>query len=108
MKEIKAQLSSDFLGSILPITAIDSTRDMLTIAESTILYDLWKKAETKGYQIPLESDRFAITQLKYKGYLKEEGSRFEFTKRGQEAIRHMILSKEENSFKKNARENSRD
>ena len=104
MKEIKAQLSYDILKNILPLSAIDASRDMLNNAESEALFTLWKSAEKQSGKpiIPLDTDRILLSSLKYKGYIEHDGSLLDFTNRGKEAIRTIILGKEENAFKKKA------
>ena len=103
MKEIKAQRSSEFFHSILPVTAVDYRRDALTEVESEALYDLWKKGDVNNqYKMATECDRIVMSSLKYKGYITYDGITFDFTKRGKEVIKSLILSKEENAFRKQA------
>ena len=100
MKEIRAQLSSDILQYVLPLNAIDASRDALTSIESDALYKLWKEAKDDGKIIVLASqDQFVLSSLKQKGYITYSGITAELTKRGREAIKILVLSKEENAFK---------
>lgn len=101
MKEIKAYLSSNILQYVLPLNAIDSSRDALTKIESETLYKLWKKAgKDEKIVILAAQDHFILSSLKQKGYITYTGSTAELTKRGKEAIKIMVLSNEENAFKK--------
>ena len=104
MKEIRAQLSSDILRNILPLNAIDASRDIMNTVESDTLFSLWKNAEKQQGKatIPLDADRLVISSLKYKGYIEHDGRLLDFTKRGKEAIRSIILGREENTFEKKA------
>ncbi len=106
MKEIKAQLSYDILKNILPLSAIDASRDVLNTVESEMLFTLWKKAE-KQYgkaTLPLDVDRMIVSSLKIKGYIEHDGGLIDFTKRGREAIRQILLGEEENTFQKKAKQ----
>jgi len=104
MKEIKAQLSSDILRAILPLGAIDNTRDALTSSESDMLFNLWKTAEKQSGKlaIPLDVDRIMLASLKIKGYIEHDGYLIDFTKRGKDVIKNIILGKEQNTFQKKA------
>ena len=105
MKEIKAQLSSDILRNILPLSAIDTRRDVLTKEEADALFNLWKEAsETNGrFSIPLNADRMKMAALRTKGYIESDSISIDFTQKGKEAIKQIVLSSEENTFKKKAK-----
>ena len=102
MKEIKAQISSDILRNIIPLNAIDASREALTPKESESLFDMWKNGKAEGTKLraPANHDRIVLSMLKQKGYLQYDGATVEFTKRGREAIKVLILSKDENALKK--------
>ena len=102
MKNIKAQRATQILQNILPLSAIDMQRDVMSIIESSALFELWKKAEANDniFSVPVDCDRRILASLKYKGYLDYNGLNIKFTKRGAEAIKLMILNREENTFKK--------
>ena len=104
MKEIKAQLSSDFLQYILPLNAIDNSRDALTRKESNTLYELWKNGKRVDGKIMRSNDvdRIVLIALKNKGYILSDDITIEFTKKGKEIIKKIILGTEDNIFKKKA------
>jgi len=105
VKEIKAQLASDMLKAVFPLNAIDMSRNVLTKNESELLLKLWKNAENATGKpiIPFDVDRTMVASLKYKGYINYDGMLLDFTKRGQEALKEIILGQEENTFEKKAK-----
>ena len=70
-----------------------------------MLFTLWKNAEKQSGRatVPLDADRTVVASLKYKGYIEHDGGLLDFTKSGKEAIRTIILGKEENTFQKKAK-----
>ena len=69
MRTIKAQLSSDILRNIIPLNAIDSSREALTPKEADTLYGLWKDEKNINGKVmnPVDFDRIVLASLKSKG-----------------------------------------
>lgn len=104
MKKIKAQLSSDILKELVPMGAIDWTRDFLTPKESQALNILWKDGKRVGDKIMLPNgyDRLVFSSLINKNYLKWDGYTVEITSKGKIEIKNALM-KEENAFSKKAK-----
>ncbi len=96
MKEIKAQSSFNILQNIVPLSGFDYSRDVLTQKESQMLFNLWKDSEKLKGKIAAASitDRFMLMSLANKGYISTDGNLVEFTKRGKDVIRNIVLNME--------------
>ena len=104
MKKIKAQLSSDILRELVPVGAVDWTRDFLTPREAQALSVLWKDGKRVGDKIMLPNgyDRMVLSSLINKNYIKWDGYTVEITPKGKLEIKNALM-KEENTFSKRAK-----
>ena len=103
----------DFLQT-LPFASFMAPRSPLSNKEAQTLYDIWtydKKDEYGKNIIPDGVDAMLVTSLTSKGYMRNHSSRFatrdlrtnktcDFTDKGKEVIRKIILFNEQSAFEK--------
>ncbi len=106
----------DFLEG-LPFASF-TRRSPVSNKEAQVLYDVWTKGETDEYGrliVDSEIDPIQIASLTSKGYVRNHASRFatrdatvrtlEFTDKGKEIIKKIILHTEQSSFDKSSSNN---
>ena len=98
----------DFLPSISP--SFLSRRSVLSNQENKVLYEIWQKSvkdEYGKYILPNEISPTHVSNLVSKGYLRTSGNRLatkdsartcEFTDKGKEAIKQIILGQEKSAL----------
>lgn len=105
----------DFLQT-LPFSSFSVPRSPISNKEAQALYNIWThgdKDEYGKYVIPDDIDPFHISSLTSKGYMRNHASRFatidlrtnktcDFTDKGRDVIRKIILFKENSSFEKSS------
>jgi len=105
----------DFL-QVLPFSSFGVPRSPISNKEAQALYDIWtngEKDEYGKYIVPEDIDAFHVTSLTSKGYMNNHASRFatrdlrtnktcDFTNKGKDVIRKIILFKEQSAFEKSS------
>ncbi len=105
----------DFLQTT-PLSSFIIHRSPISNKEAQTLYDIWLHGETDEYGknvLPDDSDAMQVTSLTTKGYIRNHPSRFatkenipgrtcEFTDKGKDVIKKIILHKEQSSFDKSS------
>lgn len=105
----------DFLQTT-PFSSFVLQRHSLSNKEAQALYDIWSKGEKDEYGkhiLPNEIDAMQVASLTSKGYIKNQPSRYatsnnvqirtlEFTNKGKETIKKIILHEEKSSFEKSS------
>ena len=113
--ELQSQSLIDFL-QVLPFSSFMVPRSPISNKEAQALYDIWTrgdKDEYGKYIVPDDIDPMHITSLTGKGYMRNHASRFatrdlrtnrtcDFTDKGKDVIRKVILFKENSSFEKSS------
>lgn len=113
MKE--GQSLIDFLQT-MPLSSFFVRRSPISNKEAQVLYDLWQKGSRDEYgkhTVAEDIDPTTIASLTSKGYVQNQPSRYsldrlpvartlEFTDKGKDVIRKIILFKEKSSFEKSS------
>ncbi len=98
----------------MPLASFMTRRSPISNKEAQTLYDIWERGETDEYgkhTIDNNVDPFHITSLTSKGYVRNIPSRYgqaqpsqlEFTEKGKEVIKKIILHKEISAFSKSSK-----
>lgn len=98
----------DFLGNA-PMASFVIQRSSLSNKEAQVLYDIWKQSNKDEYGKHIVDngiDPFQVVSLTSKGYVRNIPTRFggvkllEFTNKGKEVIKKIILHQETSAFEK--------
>ncbi len=113
--DTESQSILDFLRN-MPMTSFMVRRSPLSNKEAQTLYDIWSHGEKDEYGkhvLPDDTDSISVVSLTSKGYIRNSPSRYatrdnpisrfcEFTEKGKELIRKIILHKEKSAFDKSS------